>query len=241
MVVSLFLLARGERQVVADARYGYGTPGGHRWVSAGLSLGIAAVVGSGLVLALVAPELVRTDPPFEGTLIEFDPLPPPPQPADPVDEPIIRTQTTITTTPPIVDLPTVFDGPGIRFDPQPWQPPTPYDGTGADAGGTAIPDPVPNPVMIGAIRDPRFAGAFQPPYPPALERERVEGSARVRVRIGVDGRVISVEDVSSTDPRFFAAAQRQALARWRFRPATRDGVAVESTQVLTVQFRMPTD
>lgn len=240
MAISLLLLARGKRPALADARYGYGTPGGHRWVSAGLSLGIAGVVGSALVLALVAPTLVRTDPPLEGILIQRDP-PPPPEPVDPVDQPVIRNQTTVTTTPTLVDVPTVFDGPEVRFDPQPWQPPTPYDGTGADAGGGAIPDPVPNPVLIGAIRDPRFAGAFQPPYPPALERERVEGSARVRVRIGADGHVISVEDVSSTDPRFFAAAQRQALARWRFRPATRDGVAVESMQVLTVQFRMPTD
>ena len=33
-------------------------------------------------------------------------------------------------------------------------------------------------------------------------------------------------------------AQRHALRKWRFRPATRDGVAVASTKVLTVRFTL---
>jgi protein TonB len=38
---------------------------------------------------------------------------------------------------------------------------------------------------------------------------------------------------------FLAATRRQALAKWRFKPATLDGVAVESWKEMTVRFVMP--
>jgi len=65
-----------------------------------------------------------------------------------------------------------------------------------------------------------------------------EGHVTVRVSIGVDGRVTAVERVSASDDAFWAVTQRQALRKWRFRPATRDGAPVASTKVLTVRFRL---
>jgi protein TonB len=61
---------------------------------------------------------------------------------------------------------------------------------------------------------------------------------RVRVTIGVDGRVRAVEQVSATSAAFYRATERQALRHWRFRPATLDGRPVESRLVLEVIFRL---
>jgi protein TonB len=99
------------------------------------------------------------------------------------------------------------------------------------------PEP-PAPVFADAQVDERFRAALQPPYPSALARAEIEGKAVVRVLIGVDGRVKAVESVSATEPGFFEATREQALKRWRFRPATRDGVPVESWRTMTVRFQL---
>ncbi|MBJ7378170.1 energy transducer TonB, partial [Sphingobium sp.] len=66
----------------------------------------------------------------------------------------------------------------------------------------------------------------------------LEGAVTVRVTISAEGRVTAIEKVSATDESFWAATQRHALRKWRFRPATRDGVAVVSTKILTVRFTL---
>jgi protein TonB len=93
-------------------------------------------------------------------------------------------------------------------------------------------------MRIDAEFDPRFADMIQPPYPPSEERAQREGSVRLRVTIGADGRVKAVERLSATSDAFWRAAERHALARWRFRPATVDGRAVESRKVLSLHFRL---
>ncbi len=113
---------------------------------------------------------------------------------------------------------------------------------GGFGGGTIVepvltPDPPP-PVMVQAKADPRFVAGFQPPYPAAMLRQQMEGSVTVRVTIGSDGRVIDVAMISTADPAFFEATRRQALSKWRFLPATRDGVAVSSERVMTVHFHI---
>jgi protein TonB len=92
--------------------------------------------------------------------------------------------------------------------------------------------------MVDASIDPRVLAMFQPDYPGAMVRQGMEGKVTVRVTIGADGRVIDVERLSATDEAFWLATQRHALRKWRFRPATRDGVAVSSSKVLTVHFRL---
>lgn len=98
--------------------------------------------------------------------------------------------------------------------------------------------PVHNPVLVGATPDPRYADAFHPAYPAALQRAGLEGSVTVRVTIDERGRVIDVAMVRATNAAFYEETREQALAHWRFRPATRDGVAVRSEQVLTVHFQL---
>jgi periplasmic protein TonB len=79
---------------------------------------------------------------------------------------------------------------------------------------------------------------IQPAYPPSLARQDIEGVVTVRVLIGTDGRVKAVEQVSASEPEFFEATRRQAMRYWRFKPATSDGMAVESWRQMTVRFKL---
>lgn len=78
----------------------------------------------------------------------------------------------------------------------------------------------------------------QPAYPMALARQEIEGVAIVRVLIGTDGRVKDVQMISASEPEFFEATARQAKRYWKFKPATRDGVAIESWRQMTVRFKL---
>lgn len=97
---------------------------------------------------------------------------------------------------------------------------------------------IPDPIFIKAQKDPKYADRFQPIYPGTLLRQEVEGTVRLRFLIGADGRVKSVKILSASHPRFAAAAEKQALKKWRFIPATRDGKAVEQWQTITVSFNI---
>lgn len=140
------------------------------------------------------------------------------------------------------------DGPTIIIEPlpptrEPWPeqpplPPTGGGGGGIGSGGTTAEPPVPVPVMTSAGIDLRYVRDLQPPYPAALERAEFEGSVTVRIQIAPDGRITAVELVRADDPAFFASTRDWALRRWRFKPATRDGVAVSSWLTKTVQFRI---
>ena len=195
-------------------------------------------LGMGAVFALHVGVLgaIILAPPDTFERITFNPIdtynvpdtpPPPPEPQPPADTPsnVVKVDRIVPTTPtnytdikPIDPLP---------FDPPPL-PPRPE----------IVPDPPREPVLVEAAPDPRFAGALQPPYPSAMARAEIEGKVVVRVLIGVDGRVKAVQPVSATDPAFHEATAAQALKRWRFRPATKDGLAIESWRTMTVRFQL---
>ncbi|MEQ1547162.1 MAG: TonB family protein [Chakrabartia sp.] len=92
------------------------------------------------------------------------------------------------------------------------------------------------PVRVGPLVDNRYVGALQPTYPPSLQRQEVEGAVTVRVLIGKDGHVKAIEALRSSHDEFFEATRRQALSKWRFKPATEDGVPVEGWREMTVRF-----
>ncbi|MFO1260500.1 MAG: energy transducer TonB [Sphingomonadaceae bacterium] len=108
-------------------------------------------------------------------------------------------------------------------------------GVGTGSGGATT---LQQPVLVSAVPDPSRLRDFQPAYPPAMIRAQMEGYATVRVWISASGRVEQVELVDTNDSAFWKATRDQALKRWRFRPATRDGEAVASERVMTVRFRL---
>ncbi|MET0365558.1 MAG: TonB family protein [Sphingobium sp.] len=149
-------------------------------------------------------------------------------------ERVVKTRTTSVS--PVIDLPQPPDNRDFA-KPDPVPIPGTLGGTGSFVDPVKPVDVAP-PVMAEARPDPRFASGFQPAYPAAMLRLQVEGNVTVRVTIGPDGRVLDVALVSAVDPAFFEATKRQALSRWRFTPATRDGVPITSERVMTVRFRL---
>ncbi len=95
------------------------------------------------------------------------------------------------------------------------------------------------PIETSAFIDKRRKGDLQPTYPMGAQREGLEGRVSVRVLVGIDGRVKAVEAVSFTDQRFLDATREQAMKKWRFVPATRNGAPVESWQTMSIRFEMP--
>lgn len=211
-------------------RDSYNPGAGHRPVAAALAIGLPVALVVAVALSPMVTIITHKDPP-----IIVKPVPLPVPPPDPEPKPQQREQqpakvTTVPTPlPPIPSDPPVFD----RFPP--YQPPA---GSGSGTTVADPPAPPPKPALILAEVDPRFAGTFQPDYPASEQRREVEGYAKVRVLIGVDGRVKAVEQISSDSPGFFEETRRRALAKWRFKPATRGGVAEESWKVMTVHFQI---
>jgi protein TonB len=204
-----------------------------------LAMTIAIAINAAAVTALLLAKsgyIVPVDP---GMIVTNIPLPQEPDPVevDKTPDTPVKKDPVYIPPPPVPatgDIDNILDGIDVL-------PPIRTAG-GSDEGAavTPIPTPTPTPapVLTGAAPDPRFAGDFQPSYPPQLLRTGVEGKTVVKVLIGTDGRVKQVAIVSTDDPLFADATERQALRRWRFKPAMRDGVAVESWKQMTVRFEL---
>lgn len=202
-----------------------------------LALALTALPIVGLIVSTGVSRLIRDDKPF--TLIPVAaPKPPPPPDIRPRPQPEAKAPATEkVVVPPIKPIELKqFDPIDVTDIKQPTEPPLVLGtGTGAEIG--AGPKEV-TPVLVGASYDPRYANALQPPYPAAEIRAGNDGRVVLRVLIGTDGRVKQVERVSATSDAFFAAAEHQALTKWRFKPATRDGVAIEQWKQMSLRFTL---
>jgi periplasmic protein TonB len=203
------------------------------------SFGLAfTITGAGVAALLLATPYVQQK--IKATVIEAVnvPLPPPPAP-QPVPQKVTPQRKIVADRPspvPPVAPPNgskalvpdaggeivTGTGSGEIFRPAPFVPPY-------------VP-PVAEPVLVNASYDMRFAASQQPPYPAAQQREEIEGSVTVRVRIGTDGRVLAVEPVRASNEAFFTSTRDWALRKWRFKPATKDGVPVESWRTMSIRF-----
>lgn len=214
-------------------RNSYGSDTGRHPVAALFAVGLPAALVVAVALSPMIVEMVPKSEPMTGTLIEIDkPLDPPPSKVEDDVKPAPRTASATDTVKPIDNSMIlsdnhVVDGPVIP------------DVIPVDPGPPVKPaDPPAPPKLVLAQLDQRYVGLFQPDYPARAQREGIEGVAVVRVLIGTDGRVKAVELVSTDDPAFFEATKRRALTKWRFKAATRGGVAEESWKEMRVRFEI---
>jgi protein TonB len=141
---------------------------------------------------------------------------------------------------------TVPDRPVVDLPPEPGETVHRYSdltlGSGSGGTGDEIPfqaiEITPEPVIVAARLNTRYGQQFQPKYPAGQLRLEQEGEVSVRVLVGTDGRVKNIELIDSPHPDFWIATRKQALNKWRFRPATRDGKPVESWMTLKVRFEI---
>lgn len=214
---------------------GYSRPTGIRAGSLAVAIAINVGVLSALLFSAPLITAIARDESLVVTNIPLEP-PPPPESAFPKPKPdagrvappeqmsrstpILSTATSDFTLPPIMPVP-----------PLPSLPPIPI-------GEIVRVDPPAQPQLVEATIDPRYAGSLQPTYPPGERRAGLEGIATVRVSIAADGRVTAAECLSATSEAFCRVTVSQAVSKWRFRPATRDGRPVDASKVMTVRFEL---
>jgi TonB family protein len=88
----------------------------------------------------------------------------------------------------------------------------------------------------GDLVAPAAVAEADPAYPLELMKQNIEGKVTLYAVIRSDGSVSDVRVLRSVDDRLDQYAC-DALARWRFRPATKNGSAVDLEAVVTIPFR----
>jgi TonB family protein len=87
----------------------------------------------------------------------------------------------------------------------------------------------------GDVSAPQPTLKVDPAYPAELMRDRVEGTVTLYAVIHKDGTVGEVQVLRGLEQRLDENA-RVALSRWKFRPATKNGSAVDLEAVVQIPF-----
>ena len=114
---------------------------------------------------------------------------------------------------------------------------TPADS--APAASTAPVPAAPPPAATGGeTRDAVLVGQAQPVYPTTAVRRRQEGWVMVEFTVTSAGAVANARVVDSDPPRTFDRAALDAVQKWTFRPAVRNGDAIDATVRRRIEFKM---
>ena len=90
---------------------------------------------------------------------------------------------------------------------------------------------------LAPVAPPEPRRKVDPKYVASAAADRVEGKVQLACVIGKDGRVSTVELVRGLDDRLNQTAE-EALAKWEFTPATRQGEPVEVDVLVEIPFRL---
>ena len=84
-----------------------------------------------------------------------------------------------------------------------------------------------------------YASAPAPSYPRDALRAGITGTVLLEVLVGVDGSPLKVTiHRSSGNRELDRAAQQQVQKHWRFRPASRNGAAVQAIGIVPIDFKL---
>jgi periplasmic protein TonB len=90
----------------------------------------------------------------------------------------------------------------------------------------------------GETRDAVLVKSVPPQYPNAALRRRQEGWVQVEFTVTSSGAVANARVLDADPPRTFDRAALDAVQRWSFNPAMRNGAAVEATVRRRIEFKM---
>jgi protein TonB len=202
----------------------------------GISLAVA------LNLAVLFAMTVLMKPPLvlqkdSGTWIvqlpeAVDPPPPPP----PETVPVQRRSDPAPTQPPSPPQPATAP----RSPSQPLVA-TPTPAATPDAFSVPEPDPAVATPATGPVAGVRleYASAPAPRYTADLVRDQAQGTVMLQVLVDTDGRPLQVSvHASSGNRRLDRLAQQHVLKHWTFRPAMRDGRAVQAIGLVPIDFKL---
>ena len=224
-----------------------------------LGLIVASHLGGLALLARLADE--RPQPaelvPIQVALIEAPalvepaPAPPPepvvepPRPPEPEPPPVVRPPEPTPPPKPVVKKATpkpvvkkpapVTESPtALSAAEEPAPPPPP-----ATAPPAATPAATAAPAAVTAARfDAAYLNNPRPGYPALSRRLREEGQVTLRVLVSPDGQPAQVELRTSSGSERLDRAAREAVARWRFVPARRGDIAIESWVLVPIVFKL---
>ena len=92
------------------------------------------------------------------------------------------------------------------------------------------------PVAVAATNAPVPMSSPAPDYPPDALRNGESGTVLLRVHVGPDGIPYSIDLVQSSRSRTLDRAAADAVRRWRFHPAQRDGEPVAGVVQVPIVF-----
>jgi len=137
------------------------------------------------------------------------------------------TQRTAPTAPPAIDIPVLVDT-GI-----------PVTETFAETPPASDTPPGIEPSGPVTGMQLEYVKAPPPPYPRIAIADNLEGVVLLRVLVGADGKPVEVTIEKSSGHRVLdREAQRHVLRTWTFRPATRDGQAVQAVGIVPIDFNL---
>ena len=88
----------------------------------------------------------------------------------------------------------------------------------------------------------QFLSGADMDYPPTAKAEGIEGYVVIRYDVTALGAVVNPEVMEAAPEGVFEEAALASIVRWRFRPATEGGEAVETSGVVsTLRFRLGDD
>ena len=93
-----------------------------------------------------------------------------------------------------------------------------------------------SPAMAGNSTSPVPISRPSPVYPQEAMRQGIGGTVRVQVSVAPDGSVERMDVAQSSGNRYLDRAAMNAVRRWRFNPAMRNGQPVSATVVIPVDF-----
>jgi periplasmic protein TonB len=261
-----FLAAAPLRIVLSEAADLWGvSPSG--WLAAGLFFA-ALGAGGALLPWRVAPPLAWPEDPVRFRVVFEEPAPTPAAPeiaavpapvepppsAAPLEPPAIVPAPEIAMTDVEPEPPPIATAPALEPLPQPParkppmrhaspQPPAtaPQPAEAETTGSTAQPTQVAAavaPVARGLSRPPSLDYGPKPEYPAAARMQGLQGRVLLHIDIAADGTPANVSVATSSGHAILDRVAMTTVRNWRFHPAMRDGVPVESARDLPVDFRL---
>ncbi len=209
----------------------------------GISLGIIVAVVVNGILFMGLPLLTQIQRSFQGGKFDDSMLltaHKPPKPPDPFkDKKKIRKPKKIkqdkekkkAAKKPRIDMP--------KFD---------FSMGGGDLGGLQIAAFPQQSLSAGMFRTaftlsevdqpPRIIRKIDPLYPFAAKRKNIQGKVTLRFIVTKEGRVVEPSVVKAVPPDVFDNSALKAILRWRFKPAIKDGKAVDVIIIAPLKFKL---
>jgi protein TonB len=214
----------------------YRASGGARPValiaSAGAILGIVAAMAT---LSVVAKHKERSRlTTIEVSELDVTPPPPPPEPTR-LETQLAAPSPTVVPRP-MIEVPS--QGPvQVAVDaPPPAAPPpsAPSQGTAPAAAPAASPPAATT--QDGGDLSSKVLFAKPPAYPTDARRAREQGTVKLLVLVGTDGRVSDIKVAASSGSQRLDRAALQAVRRWRWSPTLNGGIATAVRGYVTIPF-----